>query len=82
MYESMPKVVINYEHDGISEWAGDGYWDGGGIVDCTADLGIEVYEEIEELLSEDETEGTVTVDGFTYSFALIEPPDDEDDESD
>jgi hypothetical protein len=40
-------VEILKEHDGITELAGWGKWNGYNIYDCTADLPDEVYAELD-----------------------------------
>lgn len=43
------------------EWAGSGYVDQHGAIECSADLGDEAYEQIEDQIAADDTSGSVTV---------------------
>jgi hypothetical protein len=43
------------------EWAGSGYVDQHGAVECSAELGGDAYDQIEAQIADGDTEGTVTV---------------------
>jgi hypothetical protein len=66
----------NWRKDGPDhEWAGDGTVDQFGAVECSADLGDEAYERIEEQIEDGQTEGRVNVtteDGrsITYHWSI------------
>lgn len=49
-------VSIDRQEPGMWLWAGDGKWDGASIADCSADLGDEAYEMLDEALSDEAEE--------------------------
>lgn len=52
----------NWREDGPdNEWAGSGLVDHHGHVECSADLGDDAYEAIEDQIAEGDTSGSVTV---------------------
>ena len=56
---SIWRITIYREHDGVNEWAGSGRVVDGRIRDCTADIGEDVYEWIEDQIAAGEMSGTV-----------------------
>jgi hypothetical protein len=60
------------------EWAGTGTVDGHGTIECSADLGDEVYEAIEDQIAGGDTEGIVTIHDeeqdrdITYFWAIVD----------
>ena len=59
-----------------SEWAGDGYVDHYGAVECAAELAADAYEQIEDQIANGDTKGEVTVHNdeqdrdITYSWII------------
>lgn len=74
------KITIcgNWREGGPArEWAGSGYVDGYGAIECAADLGDEAYDLIEEQIADGDTEGSVEVESedgrvITYHWSIAD----------